>query len=308
MPKGTRLLSALVAIALSLSGCKRQSSEPPIQGIAGLPDGSTPATQTVVTVNAVEAVVTASRGKVELSRGSSGSWADAKVGDRLGVTDMLRTDTGEADLAVDGVKVRLHEASSLLLKSVEKRAMRTRVRGSLESEVDPTGRLDVEVEESDATASSQGGHFFVTSSGKGVIAVAAVTGTVHLTSQGKTVDVHKGEISRIGGPAASPSLPAAALRRVLLSVQWPNIQETNQPSVPIAGRVEPGSRVFVQGQPVVVEAGGLFRAEVPLKQGKQKIAVVTVDALGRRKQVEGTVKRDDSLPAVKVKKKLWQWR
>src|SRR5260221_4396967 len=249
MPKGTRLLSALVAIALSLSGCKRQSSEPPIQGIAGLPDGSTPATQTVVTVNAVEAVVTASRGKVELSRGSSGSWADAKVGDRLGVTDMLRTDTGEADLAVDGVKVRLHEASSLLLKSVEKRAMRTRGPGSLESERGPTGRLDVEVEESDATASSQVGHFFVTSIGKGGIAVAAVTGTDHLTSQGKTVDVHKGAISRIGGPAASPSLPAAALRRVLLSVQWPNIQETNQPSVPIAGRVEPGSRVFVQGQP-----------------------------------------------------------
>ena len=87
-----------------------------------------------------------------------------------------------------------------------------------------------------------------------------------------------------------------------------NLKETNQATVPISGRVEPGSRVFVQGQPVTVEAGGLFRAEVPLKQGKQKIAIVTVDALGRRKQVEGMVKRDDSLPGAKVKKKLWQWR
>jgi hypothetical protein len=91
-------------------------------------------------------------------------------------------------------------------------------------------------------------------------------------------------------------------------VEWPRQKETNQPQLPIAGRVEPGSRVFVQGLPVVVEAGGLFRAEVPLRQGRQKIAVVTVDALGRRKQVEGVVLRDDSLPTVKVKKKLWQWR
>jgi len=64
----------------------------------------------------------------------------------------------------------------------------------------------------------------------------------------------------------------------------------------------------VQGQQVAVEAGGTFRTEVPLKKGKQKIAVVTVDALGRRKQVEGVVLRDDSLPDVKVKKRLWQWR
>jgi hypothetical protein len=293
-----------IAIALCLLGCKGTPPEPPIQGVSGAAADGAQARPS----DSPQAVVTASRGKVELSRGASGAWSDVKVGDRLGVRDALRTDTGEADLAVDGVKVRIHEASRLELKSIEKRAMRAKVRGSLESEVDSTGRLDVEVDDSDATAYSQGGHFFVTSDGKGVIAVAAVTGTVHLTSQGKSVDVNKGEVSRIGGHTESPSPPAAALRRVLLSVQWPNVKESNQTTVPITGRVEPGSRVFVQGQPVVVEAGGLFRADVPLKQGKQKIAVVMVDAMGRRKQVEGVVKRDDSLPAVKVKKKLWQWR
>ena len=255
-----------------------------------------------------QAVVTASRGKVELLHGGSGAWSNAKVGDRLSAKDALRTAAGEADLAVDGVKVRLHEASRLELKTVDQRALRARVHGSVESEVDKTGKLDIEVEDSDATAHSEGGHFFVTADGKGVVAVAAVTGSVHLSGNGKSVDVQKGEISRIGSVASAPSVPAAALRRVLLSVQWPRAQGTNQPTVPIAGRVEPGSRVFVQGQPVTVEAGGLFRAEVPLKQGKQKIAVVTVDALGRRKQVESMVKRDDSLPGARVKKKLWQWR
>jgi hypothetical protein len=106
----------------------------------------------------------------------------------------------------------------------------------------------------------------------------------------------------------APSKPVEALRRVLLNVQWPNQKETNKATFPIAGQVEPGSRVFVQDEPVAVEEGGNFRTEVPLKQGKQKIAVVTIDALGRRKQVETVVLRDDSIPDVKVKKRLWQWR
>jgi hypothetical protein len=275
-------------------GCKR-SSEPPI------------AKPSVKQLPAAEAVVTASRGKVELLHGPSGSWAPAKVGDRLTVRDSLRTDVGEADLAVEGVRVRLHESSRLELKQVDKQAMRARVGGSVESEVDQSGRLDVEIEGSDATAFSQGGHFFVTADGKGVVAVAAVTGTVRLNNGGKSVELKKGEVSKVVKSEA-PSPPAAALRRVLLSVEWPQQKETNKPVIPLSGRVEPGSRVFVQGQPVTVEAAGTFRAEVPLKQGKQRIAVVTVDALGRRKTMENFVRRDDSLPDVKVKKKLWQWR
>ena len=289
----------LIAVLACCAACKGTQAQPPIHGASTAPPPAQASDDP-------QAVVTASRGKVELLHGGSGSWADVKVGDRLGAKDALRTAVGEADLAVDGVKVRIHEASRLDVKSVSKGSLRTRIHGSLESEVDKTGKLDVEIEGSDATAFSQGGHFFVTADGKGVIAVAAVTGSVHLSGNGKSVDIQKGEISRIQG-AAAPSLPAAALRRVLLSVQWPSAQGTNQATVPIAGHVEPGSRVFVQGQPVAVEAGGSFRAEVPLKQGKQKIAVVTVDALGRRKLVEGMVKRDDSLPAARVKKKLWQW-
>src|SRR5438132_155281 len=130
----------------------------------------------------------------------------------------------------------------------------------------------------------------VTASGRGVVAVASVTGTVHLSGGGKTVEVNKGEVSKIVR-SDPPSPPAAALRRVLLSVEWPRQRDTNRSILPLSGRVEPGSRVFVQGQPVLVELAGTFRAEVPLKQGKQKVAVVTVDALGRRKEMEKTVKR-----------------
>ena len=284
----------ILAICAALAACK--SGDKPIASATTVPD--VPLDE--------QAVVTASRGQVELIH--DGTVTVAKVGDHLGVKDALRTQIGEADLAVDGVKVRVHESSRLEMRQIMKRVMRARLRGSVESEVDPDGKLDVEIEESDAVAHSEGGHFFITADGKGVVAVASVTGTVHLTGGGKTVQVNKGQVSRVLAVNDAPSLPAAALRRVLLSVQWPNRKETNQASLPIVGRVEPGSRVFVQGQPVTVESGGSFRAEVPLKQGKQTIAVVTVDALGRRKQLESVVRRDDSLPDARVKKKLWQWR
>ena len=257
-----------------------------------------------------QAVVTASRGQVELLRNTGGSWSQVRVGDKVGVGEALRTGSGEADVAIAGVKVRLHESSGMHIEKIGKRQLAARVRGSIESEVDEKeqSRLDVAVEGTDAVAHSEGGHFFVTADGRGVVAVAAVTGAVHLSARGKDVEVKKGEVSRVAATGLTPSAPTEALRRVLLSVAWPRQRETNRQSLPLAGTVEPGSRVFVQGQPVPVESSGGFHADVPLKKGKQKVSVLTIDALGRRKQVENVVLRDDSLPEVKVKKKLWQWR
>jgi hypothetical protein len=288
--------AAILVLILAVPACRQDGSRPPVAAAStGTADGAA-------------AVVTAKNGKVQVLRAADGSVAEAKVGDRLSVRDALRTDMGEADVAVEGVRVRVHEGSRLELKQVGQKNMRARVRGSVESEVEQKGKLDVEIENSDALAHSEGGHFFVTADGRGVVAVASVTGTVNVSGGGKSIELSKGEVTRMTKGEPKPSVPVAALRRVLLNVQWPNQKETNKPTFPIAGRVEPGSRVFVQGEPVQVEEGGTFRTEVPLRQGKQKIAVVTVDALGRRKQVESVVLRDDSLPNIKVKKRLWQWR
>ena len=282
--------AVILALFLALPACRRDTSS------------------TAPGAPGTQAVVTAKNGQVQVLRAADGSVADAKVGDLLSARDALRTEAGEADVSVEGVRMRLHEGSRLELKQVARQSVRARVRGSLESEVDMRGRLDVEIENSDATAHSEGGHFFVTGDGRGVVALASVTGTVNVSGGGRSVAVKNGEVTRVSRSQPAPSKPVEALRRVLLNVQWPNQKETNKATFPIAGQVDPGSRVFVQGVPVTVEEGGSFHAEVPLKQGKQKIAVVTVDALGRRKQVESVVLRDDSIPNVKVKKRLWQWR
>ena len=282
--------AAILALLLAVPACKRGGRATTAAAAVG------------------EAVVTAKSGNVQVLRAADGSVAEAKIGDRLSVRDALRTEVGDADLAVEGVRLRVHQSSRLELKQVGKQAVRARVRGSVESQVEEKGRLDVEIDNSDATAYSDGGHFFVTADGRGVVAVASVTGNVNVAGGGRSVALNQGEVTHITKTTPTPSKPVAALRRVLLSVQWPNQKETNKATLPIEGRVEPGSRVFVQGEPVAVEEGGTFRAQVPLRQGRQKIAVVTVDAFGRRRQVEGVVLRDDSLPDVKVKKRLWQWR
>jgi hypothetical protein len=290
--------AVFLALLLALPACRRDGIAS--VSLSGTGAGGSPAD--------AQAVVTAKNGKVQLLRALDGTVAEAKVGDRLSARDALRTEMGEADVAVDGVRVRLHESSRLELKHIGNRALRARVRGSVESEVEDKGKLDVEIENSDATAHSDGGHFFVTADGRGVVAVASVTGTVNVAGGGRSIALNQGEVTRMSRSAPAPSKPVAALRRLLLSVQWPDQKETNKSTLPIEGRVDPGSRVFVQGEPVAVEESGVFRVEVPLRQGKQKIAVVTVDALGRRKQVEGVVLRDDSLPDVRVKRRLWQWR
>src|SRR5919201_3139577 len=168
---------AVLAMILAIPACKRDRSGPPLAASAA------------GTTENAEAVVTAKNGKVELLRAADGSVAEAKVGDRLFVRDALRTELGEADVAVEGVRMRLHESSRLELKQVDKQNLRARVRGSIESEVEEKSKLDVEIDNSDAIAHSDGGgHFFVNADGRGVVAVASVTGTVNVSGGGKSIE------------------------------------------------------------------------------------------------------------------------
>src|SRR5438067_6963603 len=294
------VIGAVICAAFALSCGRSTANVPAPIAVSGpLPPG-------VPQVRAT-AVVISRKGKVELQRGTEGGWADAQVGDRLAPSDALRTQAGEAEVGVTGVKMRVHEASAVRLKDAKDSWLRAQVRGAVESEVEPgTGSVDVEVEGSNARAHSQGGHFFVTADGRGVVAVAVVTGSVNLTAHNKQLEVRAGTVSRVAGGALEDASPA--LRRVLLSVRWPEERATSKDTVPVSGKVEAGSRVFIQGQPVPVEPGGSFRADVPLRDGKQTVALVAIDPLGRRKQVVTTIVRDQSSPTVRVKKKLWQSR
>src|SRR6267143_1081978 len=199
--------AALVALFLAFPACKRDGRS---TSISAATTGATGPSS-----DGSEAVVTAKNGKVQVLRAADGSVSEAKVGDRLSVRDALRTEVGEADVAVDGVRMRLLEGSRLELKQVTKQGLRARVRGSIESQVDQIGRLDVEMENSDATAHSAGGHFFVTADGRGVVAVASVTGVVNVSGGGKSVALNEGEVTRLTRAEPTPSKPVAVRKK------WP---------------------------------------------------------------------------------------
>jgi hypothetical protein len=102
-----------------------------------------------------------------------------------------------------------------------------------------------------------------------------------------------------------PKKPAQALRNVLLSVTWPERDETNQKAYPVSGQVEPGARVTVGGQAVRVDEHGRFKANVPLRQGKQRVGVVATDVLGRKKRNDRQVLYDPTAPDVRLTRKPW---
>src|SRR2546430_5274145 len=269
---------ALLALLLVATGCRRSASAP--ADAAPIPAQAK-----------IAAVVLARTGKVELSR-NGGQWSDARVGDQLVPSDSLRTEAGEAELGLGAVRMRLHESSAVRVKETGKSSMRAQVRGAVESDVEPgRGALDVEMEGTDAVARSTGGHFFVTADGRGVVSVAAVSGSVNLVAKTRQVEVKQGQVSRIR--KGEPDAPSPALRRVLLSVRWPE-DLTSKEAVPVSGKVDPGSRVFIQGRPVDVEPNGSFTAQVPLHDGAQKVAVLVVDPLGRRKQAWATIVREEA--------------
>jgi hypothetical protein len=244
------------------------------------------------------AVLTRSSGAVELQRGSS-PWSPAATGDRIRISDGLRTHPdAEAELSVDGVRVKLHDRSELRMAAVSPGLLRARVHGRIESDVETgKGHVSLQVDDGTTAADSNGGHFLLTAEGTAVV-VAAIEGGVEVTSGGKTVQVKKGQITRVERNGVLDP-PAAALKKVLLAVQWPG-DKTNRSSIPLSGRVAKGSRVYVQGDLVEVAPSGEFHADVRLRDGMQKIAVVTVDPLGRRKEAQSQVTRDQSAPQVNV--------
>jgi hypothetical protein len=225
-----RLQKMLLALLLlgCATGCRRPSSEAP-DASAALPK--------------VAATVLARKGKVELSRGGGG-WSDARLGDQMVPSDALRTADGEAELGLGAVRMRLHESSALRLQKTSASSLRARVRGTVESDVE-TGRgaVEVEMDGSDAVARSTGGHFFVTADGRAIVSVATVTGSVNLVAKGHEVQVNEGEVSRVH--ERGPDAPSPALRRVLLSVRWPRALATSDDAIPVSGKVDPSSRVFV---------------------------------------------------------------
>jgi hypothetical protein len=287
---------------LAFTACQRCGEPPPeIPVDEALASPSAPAT-----LPAALATVVSQRGKVEVQR-NRGEWTPVKLGDRLDTTDAIRTsEEGEVDIAVNEVKLRIHERSQFTVKNLSDSVIRGRLTGRMESQVvKGKGQVEVEAEGSDAVVRTDGGHFSMIASGRGVVAVANISGEVNVSAKGKSVSIAPGDVSHVRTNKA-PDKPSRALRSVLLAVEWPAAKITNRTTVSLSGRVEVGSRVLIAGRVVDADDNGVFRTQVELRSGKQQLAVVATDVLGRKRLLAKTLTHDAKAPHVKLKGKLWQ--
>jgi hypothetical protein len=240
--------------------------------------------------------VIATVGEVQVLRVGDKTWQKLSEGQLLGQDDALRTAAdARVEISVDEVKVRIHEDSEFKIQQVEKNVLRAQATGRIEGDL-PEGKggiIEIKGKGSNAVVRTGGGRFSMTADGRGIVAVAAVRGTVNLATKQGEVTLSEGKQSRVYGDSA-PQKPSKMLSRVLLKVDWPD-RETRLKVVPIAGKVSPGSRVTVQGRRAQVDAEGNFTVEVPLAQGKQRVAVTAVDVMGRKSVAEARVLRDDKM-------------
>ena len=127
--------------------------------------------------------------------------------------------------------------------------------------------------------------------GRGQLAVAATTGRVKVTAQGASVDVAAGQGTTVAANAA-PSTPTAVPASLFLKLGALAATQTNQTTTTVNGTTAPGALVKVGEQVTTSDAKGRFSLRVPLRDGRNELAVEVVDASGRA--------QDQRLPAVVV--------
>jgi len=297
------LLLAGVVIGVAVALSDELFGDPPPSVVVGHPPPQLPPPAPAPVVAPVgvdtppappEAMLVALRGRVQVRRGE-GAWVDADVNIALAAADSVRAGRN-AEAAVrlgNGVEVRLSPRSELRVSEINMAVSKVRLdEGHVVASVGEGGRtLQVQAKGSDAAAESRGGTFGVVTDGRGQLAVAATTGSVKVTAQGAEVEIGAGQGTTVD-PGKAPSAATEVPSSLFLKLGALAATQTNQTSTTVQGKTSPGALVRVGDQVATSDARGNFSMRVPLKDGKNELAVEVVDASGRRE--------DQRLPAVIV--------
>lgn len=311
----------LLVVALLLGGAvivyQRMFAPPPEQPIAKTPeppdpptpkpaadaDAGPPAEADAGPPVPLKATVVSSRGLVEV-KGEDGEWRPIEVGEELQSDMAVRTGrNGEANLSVgDGIEVRISPLSEFSVRDLQTDLSRIRLEeGHVAASVDPEKQraLQVEARGTDALAESKGGEFGVVTDGRGQLTVATETGSVKLSSKGKTVEVGAGETSLVTASGDGPSAPMPIPKSLFLKLQDPSRTRINKNYTIIEGASSPGSVVRVQGRIARTDSKGRFKVKVKLKDGSNQVSANVLDAMGRTQETRsGEIVVDREKPTI----------
>ncbi|HEV8320555.1 MAG TPA: hypothetical protein VG389_03005 [Myxococcota bacterium] len=250
-------------------------------------------------------------GNVE-RKAKDGDWAPLKVGDLLAEDDEIRTAPGaRAVLKIDDGKVEVFERDQLAVSDITAAAAELLLRkgriAAVGSGAGAPRALRIRAEGSDAVVETKGGRFAVYADGAGTVAVAADTKGVTLSAGGKTLDLDPATVAHVA-PGAAPVIGPVATK-VVMEVRWPEARSPlAKKETVVVGKAEPGSRVTVGGEDVIVSSDGTFKTSVPLDEGVNRVKVEVEDVTGKKGEATSPkIMVDTTSPRAKVHgEDLWK--
>ena len=293
------LVVAVLAVATMLSRRFFEDRKPE------MPAGLSPVAPVAPESNQNLFRVTALQGDVEALQ--NGQWYVVRAGHLLSTKDVVRTKPGaRAMLRRGSVELELRDNMDLRLDDLEKETARVGLlRGGKVSASVGGDNEHVEITAAHTKTANVGAARFVVSlSPSGKVNVATSEGSARFAAKGKEVLVPGGTAS-VAMPGQAPSDPEPIPQEILLSVIWPEDDRVDN-QARIKGKAQPSSKINVNGVETEVGQDGLFRANVPLRVGKNHVQIDAEDILGRTKSVDRMVTRTAPAPTlVPSNQELW---
>jgi len=293
------LVVAVLAVATMLSRRFFEDRKPE------MPAGLSPVAPVTPESNQNLFRVTALQGDVEALQ--NGQWYVVRAGHLLSTKDVVRTKPGaRAMLRRGSVELELRDNMDLRLDDLEKETARVGLlRGGKVSASVGGDNEHVEITAAHTKTANVGAARFVVSlSPSGKVNVATSEGSARFAAKGKEVLVPGGTAS-VAMPGQAPSDPEPIPQEILLSVIWPEDDRVDN-QARIKGKAQPSSKINVNGVETEVGQDGLFRANVPLRVGKNHVQIDAEDILGRTKSVDRMVTRAAPAPTlVPSNQELW---
>jgi hypothetical protein len=233
------------------------------------------------------AKITQLKGEVE-KKTKDGQWIPVRIGSRLTIDEGVKTGR-EAEVTMtlaDQSTVKIEKESELSVKEMTEAVAKFKLKmGKVTADVKESKerQFKIETEGSDAVVTTKHGIFVMTSTGKGTVVVATKTGDVELKAKEKAVKVSAGSQSKVL-PGEAPKEAEPIPKSVFLKVDWPPARKLNVKETTIKGTTDVGAMVSINGVRVAVDPTGRFEANVALEEGRNKIQVVTEDAVRNIKE------------------------
>jgi hypothetical protein len=251
-----------------------------------------------------------SNGTVEV-RQEGGDWAKLEAGGEVAPGADVRTALGSsAALALgNNVKIRIDGKSQVRLADLSpERARFTVGEGFIFADVLSGGpALQFVGPKGDAVAETKDGALYLSANDKGELRAAVTRGEATLSSNGEQVLVRAGYVA-VAAPGRAPSSPSEVPRSLLLKVRWPTDLTTAKRRQLVTGSTAAGARVVIGDQIVWADEKGKFESIVELSEGKNRVVVTAVDAVGRKlDEASPTIELDTRAPRQTIETSPAMW-